>query len=286
MATHKYSKRSILKEAYIRKWKRKKHKKDLTEIEENDIFNDGTYNNTLDKINPLLSNLYFFINGRKPTKKERDFKINEITKSVILALMTMDSGKENTFISKLLNERYDEITAENKLDYLHCIYKELINVNFTPSQKYLHDYYGYMQLSKDTDYAEMYKKHMQELLDKQFTEIEEDLLLEGYENKIMQEIDKMIKCAIGQFYIHNNAGGIVYPSEYTFSSANDIYQMLKTDDVYVENSLSLLDREEKRQLLDMLCNDVYEAVDKWKCTASKFLDEKIYDSTVTLEDII
>ena len=38
MATHKYSKRSILKEAYIRKWKRKNHNKNLTEIEENDIF--------------------------------------------------------------------------------------------------------------------------------------------------------------------------------------------------------------------------------------------------------
>ena len=200
--------------------------------------------------------------------------------------MTMASKRDTTFISKLSNEKYDKITAEDKLDYLHSVYQELTNIDITPSKKYLKDYYGHFPFTKDTDYAEMYKNEMQELLEEQLTVIKEELLLEDYENKIQEEITKTIKHAIGQFYIHNAAGGIIYPSEYTYSSANDIYQSLKAEDVYEKNSMSLLYNEEKRQLLDMLYNNVYEAVDNWKCITSKFLDEKIYDLTVTLEDIV
>lgn len=289
MSKKNLTKRSVIKEAYYMK---NPHLREKDKIP--DLSNDNK------RINELLESLYYCVNGTMPNDKEREFEYNIITKSIVTALSLMD-GHSGSFIYNLKNRKFDEITEEQKIEFLVLVYQHLLSEfdkedswwrKNIPSQECLQDYFSYLDYPKGSDYSEVYLDFIKEELEKKFFEIKDDLDVSQYIKIKQKKTDDLIKSAIEDCFSTNILGGVLFPTEYIKPEDRykepmiDVFNVLQSKEVFDKPELSLLDYDEKIQLLDKLFDKISVDIYEWKETINKILKAKIEDSSLLIEEII
>lgn len=242
--------------------------------------------NTRKKKNQLLEVLYCFVNGKKPSKTDLKIDMNDFTKALIITMMSMEATKKDSFMYRLNHGNYCEITVEQKLDFLRRVYRQLLNLTQVPGEDYLKDYYNHLDLPEGTNLEELYYNDMLELLDEKLSAIADDFYIDEYIKIIEKEIAEIVKCGIEDVYPFNIFGGLLYPKEFSTSTINDVFGCLKSNDVFSRPEFSLLDYDEKRQLLDILKDNISSCIDNWKETVSKVFQGKIEDSSLSIGEIL
>lgn len=289
MSKKKLTQRATIKEAYYMK------NPHLSGVDkEPDLSNDT------DRVNKFLENLYYFVNGNEPSKEERNFKYNGITKSIVTALV-LTEGPQGSFVSRIKMRKFDEITEEQTLEFLSLVYQNIILeldkedswwIKHMPSQEYLEEYYSYLDLSKDTDYSKIYIDDIKEYLTEKFQNTADDLNIVEYAKNKREDTAKRIKGAIEEFYPTNILGGILFPTEYvehadTASDPNlDPFDFLRNKEVFSRPELSLLEYDEKKILLDKLFSKLSKDIDEWKKLINNVYYRKVKDPSLFLEDIL
>ncbi len=289
MSKKDLTKRAVIKEAYYMKNPHLRGKDNIPDL-----------SNDTDRVNKFLENLYYFVNGKKPSKEERNFKYNGITKSIVTALVLAE-GPQGSFVSRIKMRKFDEITEDQTLEFLSLVYQDIILeldkedswwIKHMPSQERLEEYYSYLDPPEDANYSKIYIDDIKDYLIEKFQNIADDLTIAQYAKNKREDTSKLIKCAIEEFYPTNILGGVLFPTEYIEhadipSEQNlDPFDFLRNKEVFSRSELSLLDYDEKKQLLDKLFDKISVDIDEWKDTIDKILKAKIEDSTLSVEEII
>lgn len=244
------------------------------------------YSNATKDLNKTLENLYYFANGKTPNKTERDIELDDFTKALIVTIMSMEGTKRDSFVYCIRHRQFDKVTVEQKLDFLRRVYQQLIRLKEVPTEEYLKDYYQYRDLSENANYDELYRKDMIELLDEKLYAIVDDLYIADYVKIIENEVSGIINGVVETIYPYNLLGGLLYPKEYSANTMNDVFECLESNEVFSKPELSLLDYEEKKQLLDVLKDKISDCVDDWKEMVCKVFEGKIEDSSLLIEEIL
>lgn len=254
---------------------------------DNDVFiPECDYSNATKDLNKTLENLYYFANGKTPNKTERDIELNDFTKALIVTIMSMEGTKRDSFLYCVRHKQFKKITVEQKIDFLRRVYQQLIKLKKVPSEEYLKEYYQYMELSENTNYEELYRSEMMELLEEKLYTIVDDFQIEEHVKTIENEVSAIINDVVETIYPYNLLGGLLYPKEYSTNTMNDVFECLESNDVFSSSELSLLDYEEKKQLLDILKDNVSDCVNNWKEMVVKVFESKTDDNSLLIEEIL
>ena len=250
-------------------------------------------------VHKFTKNLYLFINGSLPSAGEYKLEYNGIVKSIAVVCSAMD-GKRG-FIYKINNQKFDEITEEEKLEFLILVYQNILSTlekedswwrSNIPSQEYLEDYFSYLDLPKGADYSDIYINDIKEHLEEKLLEFEEDLNVAQYSKATERKLNDLIKCAIDKYYHTDILGGILFPAKYIKPEDRDKepkldpFGELRSKDVFTSPELSLLGYDEKKRLLGILDDMVSGSVVKWREMMNTILEKKIEDSSLLIEEIL
>ena len=253
--------------------------------------------NSSRKAEPVLNSLRYIANNGKEVeakqkiagrkKAEHNYEKSDVTRAFVVAIMSMtDSNKMNSFFHLLKCREFEKITIAQKREVLRRIYKEIREANEVPSQKYIEDYYSYLEDLENTDYEELYRNEMIELLDERIGKIDDDLEVAEYREIIQKKIADIVKSGIEDVYTHNIIGGILYPTEYSVESTDDVFGVLQSKEVFTKSELSLLDYDEKKQLMNMLLDKIADCINEWKDMVNKVFEGKIKDSSLLIDEIL
>lgn len=223
-----YSLRHVLHMAYDRNSKEKNSSEfgyDFTNF-------DDVATNYYNKYYEIMDGLYCFVNdidkppeGSKPTrwikdKKELKVDINAYTTCLILTLMTMKSNSSNTFISKLRNKRFDEITESDKQEYLEAYTDELKKIKLNYDDDFLQGEFGDYLLEKgenpnDKKALEKEIKHtISGLVDKVYSVNFYHTKLHNYIDTMLDSISSKIKSVLEYTFPNDKNLNVPFPINY------------------------------------------------------------------------
>lgn len=293
----KYSLRSILKAAY-----------DQNKLTSNETFFDySEYRKTFYKI---IDGLFCYINYIKPPKSRYenkkswiedkglyDIKLNEVSKCIIVAFMTMDSST-GSFISKLINHDYGHITYKEKLDYLWAVKEQLKNIEITACKDFLVFNSKKFNESEDFDEADegLLKNDFQGILmdtiDLLMKNLEFEVNRARTEDEIKRNITEVIESTLREFFPYGGTFALPFPScdyekplgpetidmECDYSSLvnllKDIIDELNINFSCCESPTMFLQPEEKEYMLRVLEDDLLSAVYNWRTKAIQAIVKK------------
>jgi hypothetical protein len=293
----KYSLRSILKAAY-----------DQNKLTSNETFFD--YTEYYDKFYRVIDGLFCYINYIKPPKsryenKKRwiedkglyDIKLNEVSKCIIVALMTMDRST-GSFFSKLINHDYGHITYKEKLDYLWAVKEQLNNIEIAACKEFLVFNSKNFNESEDFDEADeaLLKNDFQGILmdtiDLLMKNLEFEVNRARTEDEIKRNITEVIESTLREFFPYGGTFALPFPScdyekplgpetidmECDYSSLvnllKDIIGELNINFTCCESPTMFLEPEEKEYMLRALERDLQSALFTWRGKATQAIMKK------------
>lgn len=191
-----------------------------------DKFEDNV-TNYYDKYYEILDGLYCFINMIKEPpegakKRWIDTKnlrldVNEYTKCLILTLMTMNSNSPNTFIAKLRNKRFDDITESDKQEYLNAFIEELKEINPSCTFDFLYENFSAKLIENGEDpnninlLSREFHDQMRALIDKIFIQHKFQTDIHNYIEIILDDISKNIKNVVEKVFPNSKTSIFLFP---------------------------------------------------------------------------
>lgn len=208
------------------------------------------YNNHKKKLKPIINGLYCLINDSDDVDIETSLNIltddlNIYNQCIIFAVMTMKSSRNSSFISKLVQHQFSEITADDKRDYTNYVFSYLkeffYNVPIDDSDE------EFSVLYDSAKYGDGFKVPIKER--KELT-LEE---LESLSKKVMERISKK------QFFLFNNDSEYTKEKEVSEQEINEIKEAVresKWEDTFFDLYSKILDSLKYEERIEKTCDDL------------------------------
>lgn len=221
------------------------------------------------------------INKKIKLKIQKDIKFNVVTRSIYITLMVLPSAKD-TFISKLRNGRYTEITADEKLAYLTRVAKELKAYKATLPEKDLQEYTDYFSEIEGTDLSsvdrsvieKLYEKYWEDEISNRLLEIYDDIIDNRREEYYINRIVGKVRRNINDIYTRKPYENIPFPS--TINGHLISTSIFPGEISYIKNTSVLSDfgTDEKEYLLELLEKMLCHTLDEWKSYVLEAVNQK------------
>ena len=243
----------------------------------------------------------FKINRKKWTEPKPmiayNIKINEFTKCIIIALMTMPSSSQDSFISKVRNHRFSEITYKDKLDYILAVKEELKNIKLSQLDSLITDHFVEKFKNENLDATDKelldkeFKKEISKALDSMMFEFQSDRDIITREDELKDTVVKKVDSVIRELFPNYDIEELPYPTckareeteqfKRMAESGHKEFNMMYLFMSIVENlnleyeipdsPTEYLSSAEKEHLLDSLENELIETIENWKAKATEAL---------------
>lgn len=295
----KNSLRSVFKTAYEANKPKREQRKNYDK--DDDFYGEDEYKEDYDKFYEIVDGLYCIANNIKDPilcasnnrwipKKDLKIEVNEVSKCIILALMKMDS-KKSSFISKIRNKKFDQITNEDKLMYLECVFHEIKNIDLPVP---------YIANRDERMSDDEFRKSISDFIDDLTWDIKFDINLQKNKNNFVKNVSHEMEEALREIFPAVHFENIPYPKVYKNSGININYNTSNTkysidyDKHYLIYLSKLifeniginfnefssfpydLSSEEKEYIIDLLEKDVLASITYWK----EKVKEAIYQKTI------
>lgn len=257
-------------------------------------FSSDSQKNYSNKLRKILTGLYYYINGIIPNKNDLEIDANPITRSVVYVLMRMDSSHKVSFISKIRNKRFEQITIEEIEKYIDYVFNELYDIDLSVPEDFKNMFDGLLtddgKPFSEEAIADQYREHWHERLDENREEIIQDVLFKHNENETIAVINENIKNAIGKFYPRSLIDNIPFPKlincPNNLSTFENLYDFIEVKRSFSNSAVVILDEEEKQFILDLLVSDVNKVINDWTIKVSDALHNKTHDEDTDIRELV
>lgn len=224
-----------------------KDSEDADKVAKMDYTDVDLYNNHKKKLKRIINGLYCLVNDSNDVDIETSLNIltddlNIYTQCIIFAVMTMESTRNSSFISKLVQHQFSEITADDKRDYTNYVFSYLkeffYNVPIDDSDE------EFSVLYDAAKYGYGFKVPRKELT------LEE---LESLPKKVMERISKK------QFLLFNNDSEYIKEKEVSEQEINEIKEAVqesKWEDTFFDLYSKILDSLNYEEYIEKTCDDL------------------------------
>lgn len=245
------------------------------------------YRNDYRKLENAMRGLYHLVNCNTTIQEELDkktlFALNPYTHSVMWAMMNMDSQKDSSFVSKLIQHKFDKITAEEKK-----IFNDEIISNLLPhlsdflteeTEKLVQESFNENSAADlDEDNVRKYC-HLEVCFDNYLTLYSKTSDLLNYEKKIEDICDNFaseLKLYIKKRFDFNFGTNVFAPKAFfQIPVYNTIHDKLGVKLTGENAGVDFLNDDELKRLTRSLQHHLENAFTNWKTEINDALTRKI-----------